>query len=112
GCSGGRIYALDHVDTEYLMLLDNDVEVFPGMVEHLLSGLELHPEIIAATSKVVLPNGSVQFCGGDYWIKRGVLFYRLLGTGKRFDETLKAGSGVCKWLSGGATIFRKAALLK
>jgi glycosyltransferase involved in cell wall biosynthesis/GT2 family glycosyltransferase len=112
GCSGGRIYALDHVDTEYLMFLDNDVEVFPGTLEHLLCSLELRPEIIAAMGKIVFPDGSVQLCGGDYWIKRGVLFYKLLGSGKRFDKTQAADSGVCKWLSGTATMFRKAVLLK
>jgi glycosyltransferase involved in cell wall biosynthesis/GT2 family glycosyltransferase len=112
GLGGGRVYSLAHVGTEHLLFLDNDVEVFPGMVEHLLSSLELNPGIVAATSKVVLPDGSVQFCGGDYWIKGGVLFYKLLEAGKRFDKSVRANSGVCKWLSGGATIFRKAALMK
>src|SRR5260370_26174227 len=38
-CTGGRTYALNHVRTEYVMFLDNDMEIFPGTVEHLLHHL-------------------------------------------------------------------------
>jgi len=112
GCNGGRMYALDYVDTEFLMFLDNDVEVLPGAVEHLLYSLELHPEMLAAMGTVVFPDGLVQLCGGDYWIKDGILFYKLLDSGEQFDRTPAANSGECRWIGGGATVFRKAAFLQ
>ncbi len=68
GCAGGRIFGLNHVHTEYVMFLDNDVEVFPGTVEHLLYSLELHPEAVGSSGKVVFPNGLMHLCGADYCI--------------------------------------------
>jgi ADP-heptose:LPS heptosyltransferase/GT2 family glycosyltransferase len=107
GYAGGRAYALNHVDTEYVMFLDNDIEVFPGTVEHLLSSLESDPQIIASAGNVIFPDGNVHLCGGDFTEKDDVLSYTLLGTGKRFDDPSLGKSGICKWVNGGSTIFRK-----
>lgn len=112
GCAGGRMYGLDKVETEYVMFLDNDVEVLPGAVEHLLHSLEQHPELVAAAGEVVFPDGSIHLCGADFWIKDEVLFYELLAAGKCFDDPLVGDSGFCKWVSGGATVFRRRALTK
>lgn len=112
GCAGGRRYALDHVKTEYVMFLDNDIEVFPGAVEHLLHALESNPEIVACGGNIVFPTGLVHVCGGDYEIKDGIIFYQLLGAGKAIDDRAIGQSGQCKWVNGGATLFRVKSLLK
>lgn len=112
GCAGGRMLALDHTATDYVMFMDNDIEIFPGTVEHLLNCLELHPEITAATGNVILPSGLLHLCGGDYRVQDGVLFYDLLGSNKRFDDPSIGESGVCKWVSGGLTLFRRETLLR
>jgi GT2 family glycosyltransferase len=93
------------------MFVDNDIEVCPGTVEHLLYDLESNPEVLAVAGNEILPDGAVHLCGGDYWSENGVLSYELLGTGKRFDDPLIGRSGVCKWVNGGLTIFRKAILV-
>lgn len=112
GCAGGRARALNYADTEYVMFMDNDIEVFPGTVEHLFYCLESHPEIKAAAGNLVLPTGLLHLCGGDYRVRDEVLFYELLGYGKRFDDPSIGKSGHCKWVNGGLTLFRKATLLK
>lgn len=112
GCAGGRHYAMDHVKTEYVMFMDNDIEVFPGTVEHLRQTLELNPEIVACGGNIVFPSGLVHVCGADYEIRDGILFYKLLGSGNAFDDQAIGQSGQCKWVNGGATMFRMQTLAK
>jgi hypothetical protein len=81
-------------------------------VEHLLCSLELNPQIIAATGKIIFPDGTLHLFGADYHIKDDVLFSDLQGSGKHFDHAEAPGSGICKWVSGTSTMFRRSALLK
>ncbi len=110
GCAGGRDYAIRRAQSRYVMLIDNDIEVFPGAVEHLLRCLETNPQALAATGRVVLPDGSIHLCGGGYRIEDGVLNFELSGFGRRFDEW--AGeSGPCQWVPGCLTLLRREALI-
>ncbi len=112
GCTRGRMYALQFVKTEYVIFVDNDFEVLPGAVEHLLYSMKLDPDITAATGMAVFPNGSVHVSGGDYWPENGVLFYELLGTAKQFNDPGVRPSGTCNWVNASLTIFRKSVLLE
>jgi len=112
GATGGREFALNRVQTEYVMFLDNDIEIFPGAVEHLLFALESHPEVIAATGKIVFPDGRVHLCGGNYRVERDMLFYDLLGAGEPFDAPLVGSSGLCRWVNVGSTMLRRRVLLE
>ncbi|MCI0389570.1 MAG: polysaccharide pyruvyl transferase family protein [Acidobacteria bacterium] len=110
GCAGGRDYAMRRVQTRYAMLIDNDIEVLPGAVEHLLRCLETNPQALAATGRVILPDGSIHLCGGGYRIEDGVLNFELFGFGRRFDDW--AGeSGPCQWVPGCLTLLRREALI-
>ena len=110
GCAGGRDYAMRRVQTHYAMLIDNDIEVLPGAVEHLLRCLETNPQALAATGKVILPDGSIHLCGGGYRIEDGVLNFELFGFGRRFEDW--AGeSGPCQWVPGCLTLLRREALI-
>jgi GT2 family glycosyltransferase len=109
GCAGGRAFALERVTTDFVLFLDNDVEVFPGTVEHLLNALDRNPTALAAGANIVLANGRVHLCGGDYWVENDVLRYSLLGSGKSLDEAATGGSGRCSWVSGTCTLFRRQA---
>ena len=105
GCAGGRDLAFKRVTTNYVLLIDNDVEVLPGTIEHLLHQLELHPESVAATGKVVFPDGNIQLCGANFWVQRGIQFVELLGAGRRFDEEIGV-TGECDWVPGCLTLIR------
>jgi GT2 family glycosyltransferase/aminoglycoside phosphotransferase (APT) family kinase protein len=110
GCAGGRMYALDHVETEYVMFIDNDIEIFPGVIEQLLYRMESEPGASAVAGNVIFPSGLTHICGGEYATREGVLNYDLLGWGKRFDDPAIGESGQCKWVNGGLTLLRKELL--
>jgi GT2 family glycosyltransferase/glycosyltransferase involved in cell wall biosynthesis len=105
GCAGGRNLAFKHVTTEYVMLIDNDLEVLPGAIEHLLHQFDLHPNAAAVTGKVVFPDGRIHLCGANFRIAQGVQFYELLGNGRGFDEEIGA-TGECDWVPGCMTLIR------
>lgn len=107
GCAGGRAYGLKRVTTPYALLLDNDVEVMPGAVEHLLHRIEQHSQLVGVMGKIIFPDGALHLCGADYRIEDDVLFFDLLGSGRRFDENV-GESGPCRWVSGTLTLFRTA----
>ncbi|HJQ22603.1 MAG TPA: glycosyltransferase [Blastocatellia bacterium] len=111
GCAGGRAYGVGRVTTDYVMFLDNDIEVLPGAIEHLLHALESQPEVAAVSGNVVFPDGHMHLCGGDYEVTDDLLRFELLGAGQRFDEAA-GGSGGCRWVPGGATMFRRDLLVK
>lgn len=110
GCGGGRQYALDFVETEWVLFLDNDIEVLPGSVEALALTLARQPDLVAAAANVVFPSGRVHMCGADYTRRDGVLHYELLAHGLDFDHPGLGSSGPCRWVNAGATLFRAAAL--
>ncbi len=107
GCAGGRQLSLRYVDTEYVVFLDNDVEVFPGTLEHLIRELDEHPDTVGSGAEVVLPSGRVQWCGGNFWVKDGVLEHQLLGEGLPFGDPLIGESGECGWIGGAAGAYRR-----
>ncbi len=100
GCTGGRNYAASRVTTPYVLLIDNDMEVMPGALEHLLYQLEQHPKAVAVMGNVIFPDGSIHVCGG------GPLG-ELLAKNRRFDEPI-GESGPCDWVTGGFTLIRAA----
>lgn len=111
GAAGGRNHALSYVRTEYLLLLDNDVEVFPGTVEHLLWKIETQPDAVAVTGRVVFPNGRVHLCGADFHTAGGLLHYELLGFGQHYAEP-PGVSGACGWVPGCLTLVRTEVMLE
>ena len=105
GCAGGRDLAFKRVTTDHVLLIDNDVEVLPGAVEHLLHQFDLHPQAAAVTGKVVFPDGRVHLCGANFRVDQGVQFIELLGEGQRFDEDIGV-TGTCDWVPGCMTVIR------
>ncbi|MCE9530132.1 MAG: glycosyltransferase [Planctomycetes bacterium] len=105
GCTRGRMAMLDRVQDEFVLLIDNDCEVMPGAIEHLLLTLETNPQAQAATGRIVLPSGKVQLCGGTYRIENGVLHHELLDRHRDVEEPIRP-SGFCDWASNCLTLFR------
>jgi GT2 family glycosyltransferase/glycosyltransferase involved in cell wall biosynthesis/uncharacterized coiled-coil protein SlyX len=105
GCAGGRDFAFKRVTTKYVLLIDNDVEVLPGALEHLLHQFDLHPEAAAITGNVVFPDGTIHLCGANFRVDQGVQFTELLGGGRRFDEEIGV-TGACDWVPGCLTLIR------
>ncbi len=47
----------------YLLFLNNDTEVQPGWIEPLLARMEAFPDVAAAGSKLLYPDGTIQHAG-------------------------------------------------
>jgi glycosyltransferase involved in cell wall biosynthesis len=110
GCAGGRQLGVDRATTEYVMFLDNDAEVFPGTLEHLVHALDSDPGAVACCGSMVLPDGRVQLCGADYVDDGVVLTLAPLGRDLRFDDPRLGSSGPCRWVPGGLLVVRRSVL--
>jgi GT2 family glycosyltransferase len=109
GTAGGRLRAVARADTETVFFLDNDAEVFPGTIERLLDELDRHPEALATSARVVLPDGRIQICGGDVIERAGVVSFAARHAGRPFDDAEIEESVPCAWLPGCAVLVRRAA---
>ncbi len=109
GCAGGRMFALDHVRTRFLMLLDNDVTVLPGAVDHLMFAMSNRPDAVAATGRLYMPDGRMHLFGGRFSIVDGLVQPELSDFGLHYGQPTSP-SGLCDWVPGGMTIFRTAVL--
>lgn len=112
GCGGGRTEALKYVKTKYVMFLDNDIEVTPSSLENMYDLIDETPDCVAVTSKMVFPNGCIQFNGLDYIINDNVISYHFIDDAKKFDAENTDGIKKIKWINGGSTIFKVDILLK
>jgi GT2 family glycosyltransferase len=107
GTGPARQLAASIAGTEYLAFVDDDAEVFPGAVEHLVHALDEHPETRVVGARVVLPTGVLQFCGGDFRVRDGIITFEPLARGRAFDDPTVV-SGVCRWVGGAAFACRRA----
>jgi GT2 family glycosyltransferase len=98
GAAAGRELALGLVDTEFVFFLDDDIELLPGAIEHLVSILDLHPDIGGVTPLVVLPDGRVSHSGGRYEISREIVSFTPVAAGIQFDDPDIPESGPCDWI--------------
>jgi len=63
GFGGGMNLAARHAHGEYLLLLNDDVEVEPGWLDPLVETLDTHPAAAAVGSRSLFPDGRVQEAG-------------------------------------------------
>lgn len=59
--------AADLAKGRYLYMLNNDTELCPGAIEHLVNTLKAHPDAGMVGSKLIYPDGSLQEAGGILW---------------------------------------------
>lgn len=61
GFAAGNNLALKQITSPFVLLLNPDTIVHPGTIESVLSYLQKHPRVGAATSRVELPDGSLDY---------------------------------------------------
>lgn len=65
GFARGYNKAIDYSKGKYLLLLNSDIEVFPGSIKKLITVVKKKNNLAVATGKLILPNGKPQkscFC--------------------------------------------------
>jgi GT2 family glycosyltransferase len=107
GCSAARQLAAEHCATEYVAFVDDDAEVFAGTIENLVATLQEHPAARVAGARVVLPDGRVQHCGGDFAVRGGIIRFLPLERGRAVDDPAIT-SRPCRWIGGTAFACRSA----
>ena len=110
GTAAGRNFAADLVGTEYVLFLDDDAEVFPGTLEHLVETLDRDPSALAAAANVVLPDGTIQTCGGDFTAENGVVRFAPISAGEPFETIAGEPASPCRWTGCAAVLYRRTAL--
>ncbi|MBV9495062.1 MAG: glycosyltransferase [Acidobacteria bacterium] len=104
-CVGARQLGAESSDTEYVAFVDDDAEVFPGTIEQLVHALDRDPELRGVGARIVLPNGKLQFCGGAYEVRDGVIRFVARHRDAPFDALLAPETSA--WLGGTAFACRR-----
>jgi GT2 family glycosyltransferase len=113
GFAGGYNYALERIEAEYFVLLNQDVEVSPGWLEPLLSCLDSQPDVGAMQPKLLdeRHRGYFEYAGAaggmldalGYPFCRGRLFQHLEADHGQYDQAAELF-----WASGAALCIRAA----
>jgi hypothetical protein len=106
GCAGGRRLAIDRVDSELVLLLDDDAVLHPGALDVLAAELAGHPEAVGVTATVELPDGRIQHSGGTVSLAGGAARFRAFADGAPAGDPLEP-SGPCGWLPHTAVLVRR-----
>src|SRR5690606_6487447 len=107
--------AIRQATGDYLVLLNNDVEVPPGWLSPLVEVLNTHPDVAAVQPKLLQYQQRDHFeyagaAGGyvdalGYPFARGRLFFTLEEDHGQYDEAMDV-----TWATGAALLLRRAAL--
>ncbi len=108
GPAQGRKAALDHASGEWFIIFDNDEVPEPGWLEELLLRAEANENVGAVCCRVVFPDHTLQFSGGEV-IDKGddIIDLALFDKGKRFDDLTSCGFRQVDWCPIGATLFTR-----
>jgi GT2 family glycosyltransferase/exopolysaccharide biosynthesis predicted pyruvyltransferase EpsI len=106
GCAGGRRLVLESVDSELTLLLDDDAELLPGALAHLVAELDQHPEAAGVTATVLSSDGRVMHSGGWAIVTSELVELTSVGSGLQASDPAIPASGPSGWLPGTAALIR------
>ena len=106
GAPAGRRFGVALADGEYVLFLDDDAELMPGALEHLVTDLDAHPEASSVTALVVFHDGTVYHFGGWVEESKSSAMFEAHGYGKRFDDPSLEQTGPSGWTPGTAVLVR------
>jgi GT2 family glycosyltransferase len=107
GRAGGRALALEWVSSELVLFLEDDAELMPAALAHLLSELDRHPEALGVSATVVLADGRVSHSGGWYRESSEIVSFTFAHAGLPLESSGLSPSGVCDWVPGTAALVRR-----
>ena len=113
-CKGNN-EAIPHAQGEYIVLLNNDVEVTPGWLSPLVDTMNRTPEIAAVQPKLLqyTDRHKFEYAGGSggymdqygYPFTRGRIFFTMEEDQGQYDDEREIF-----WATGAAVMFRQSAL--
>jgi GT2 family glycosyltransferase len=110
GCAGGRQLGAESTNSEFVLFLDDDAELMPGALGHLIGELDRHPSSGAVSALVAIPDGRVSHSGGSHNESKEMVTFTLCASGLSiFDPDIPA-SGPCDWVPGTACLIRTSLL--
>jgi GT2 family glycosyltransferase len=107
GCAGGRQFALELTNSEFVLFLDDDAELMPGALAQLMSELDRHPQAQGVSATVLLPDERVSHSGGWYRESKELVSFTLAHSGLPLKQTELSLSGPCDWIPGTAALVRR-----
>jgi|GEM_PF-1348921 len=110
GIGGGRNLGVDLTRSELVLFLDDDAELMPGALAHMIEVLDADPAAEAVSATVVTPDGLVSHSGGTLECFDGVAYFTLSGCGDPFEQAALAPTGPAGWIGGTALLARRSLL--
>lgn len=87
GFAAGNNVALRKSASRYTLLLNPDTRVFPGTLQTVIAYLEKHPDVAAATCRVELPDGTLDYsCHRRFPNPANSFLYFFTGFFKKFSS--------------------------
>lgn len=106
GPAAGRKEALQHASGDWFIIFDNDEIAEPGWIEELLVRASSDHNIGAVCCKVIFPDESLQFSGGNIkHLDDQLILLDLYDKGKNTYDLETAQFRECDWCPIGATLF-------
>jgi GT2 family glycosyltransferase len=112
GCAGGRRLGAEMADSDFVLFLDDDAELMPGALDHLVLELDRHRGTGAVTATVVQSDATVLHSGGSMETDDAMVMFNLLCIGAPFPSPALPPTGPSGWAPGGALLARRALLRK
>ncbi len=106
-CSGGRLEASKLAIGDYILFLDNDVEIFSKTIKELIIRLNESPKYVGVCCKVIFPDDTIQYNGGMMRKKEGLVTFELIDSGRKRSDVIVEKKVECDWIPGGATMFKR-----
>ena len=117
GFSGGYNEAITLIESEYIVLLNSDVQVTPNWIEPVLAHMEAHPDMAAAQPKILDQKQPklFEYAGGAggyidslaYPFCRGRVFHTIEEDQQQYNDTRDVF-----WASGSCLFVRRASYLE
>jgi GT2 family glycosyltransferase/glycosyltransferase involved in cell wall biosynthesis len=111
-CAGGRNLGTSLTDAEFVLFLDDDAELLPGALAHLVAELDADPDTAAVTATLVRPDGTIQHSGGAVHVEQEIINFELLGDGLQFATEALPPSGPTGWIPMTVALIRRDVLLE
>lgn len=109
GFAGGNNKAVSLVESEYIILLNNDTKVARNFISTLVESIEKNPNIVSVAPRIVRPKGAnldgPQFSHDGFLVPFSYFFFA-----KRYENMLMR-SHICLANAGTAVLYRRSSFL-